>query len=68
MALTIQLPDFVFAKLSERAARDGKSVELLAPLHHAQLLSYMRVARKRAGLLMNFNVAVLKDGLARKIL
>jgi len=45
-----------------------KSVELITPLHHAQLLSYMRVAHKRAGLLMNFNVAVLKDGLARKIL
>jgi GxxExxY protein len=44
-----------------------KSVEQLTPLQHAQLLSYMRVSRLRVGLLMNFNVAVLKDGLVRKI-
>jgi GxxExxY protein len=44
-----------------------KSVELLAPVHHAQLLNYMRVSGLRAGLLMNFNVAVLKDGLVRKV-
>ena len=44
-----------------------KSVELLAPVHHAQLLSYMRVSRLRVGLLMNFNVAVLRDGLVRKV-
>jgi GxxExxY protein len=45
-----------------------KSVEQLAPIHHSQLLSYMRVAKLRAGLLMNFNVAVLQDGLNRKVL
>ena len=44
-----------------------KSVDVLAPVHHAQLLSYMRVSQLRAGLLMNFNVAVLRDGLVRKI-
>ena len=45
-----------------------KSVEDLAPIHHQQILSYMRVARLRAGLLVNFNVAILPDGLSRKIL
>jgi GxxExxY protein len=45
-----------------------KSVEQLVPVHHAQLLSYMRVAHKRVGLLINFNVVVLKDGLTRKVL
>ena len=45
-----------------------KSVEQLAPIHHSQLLSYMRVAKLQAGLLMNFNVAVLQDGLNRKVL
>jgi GxxExxY protein len=44
-----------------------KSVDVLAPVHHAQLLSYLRVSRLRIGLLMNFNVAVLRDGLVRKI-
>jgi GxxExxY protein len=45
-----------------------KSVDALAPLHHQQILSYMRVARLRAGLLVNFNVALLPEGLSRKIL
>ena len=36
----------------------------LRPVHHAQLLNYLRVARLRVGLLMNFNVAVLQDGIA----
>jgi GxxExxY protein len=45
-----------------------KSVEQLVPVNHAQLLSYMRVANKRVGLLINFNVVVLKDGLTRKVL
>jgi GxxExxY protein len=45
-----------------------KSVEQLAPIHHSQVLSYMRVAQLRAGLLMNFNVAVLQDGMNRKVL
>ena len=45
-----------------------KSVEHLTTLHDAQLLNYMRVAHLRIGLLMNFNVAVLRDGLKRKVL
>jgi GxxExxY protein len=45
-----------------------KSVEQLVPVHHSQLLNYMRVAHLRAGLLMNFNVAVLRDGMCRKVL
>jgi GxxExxY protein len=45
-----------------------KSVEHLTTLHDAQLLNYIRVARLRVGLLMNFNVPVLKDGLRRRVL
>ena len=45
-----------------------KSVEAIAPIHHSQLLSYLRVSKLRVGLLANFNVAVLKDGLVRKVL
>src|SRR5205823_3909329 len=45
-----------------------KSIERLAAVHHAQVISYMRVAHLRAGLLINFNVAVLVDGMARKVL
>jgi len=42
-----------------------KAVERLAPIHDAQLLSYLRLSQKRVGLLLNFHVRVLKDGLKR---
>ena len=42
-----------------------KSVEILHPLHEAQILTYMKFAEKKVGLLMNFNVLVLKDGIRR---
>jgi len=42
-----------------------KAVESLAPIHDAQVLSYLRLSGKRVGLLMNFHVRVLKDGLKR---
>ncbi len=45
-----------------------KSVDGLNPVHHAQLLSYLRVSGLRVGLLMNFNVAILQDGLKRIVL
>jgi GxxExxY protein len=60
-----QYLDFVVA---DQIVLELKSVEQLVPVNHAQLLAYMRVARKRAGLLINFNVVVLKDGLKRKVL
>ena len=42
-----------------------KSVEAMAPVHKKQLLTYLRLADKRLGLLINFNVALIKDGIAR---
>jgi GxxExxY protein len=42
-----------------------KAVEKLIPIHEAQLLAYLRLAKKRVGLLMNFHVPVLKNGLKR---
>ena len=39
-----------------------KSVSEVNDLHRAQLLTYLRLSNKRAGLLLNFNVPVLKDG------
>ena len=45
-----------------------KSVILLAPIHEAQLLTYMRLQRIRVGLLFNFNEVVLKNGIRRKIM
>jgi len=45
-----------------------KSVEALAPVHEAQMLTYLRFGRKHLGLLINFNVKLLKDGMRRFIL
>jgi GxxExxY protein len=42
-----------------------KAVNELLPVHHAQLLTYLRLQRKTVGLLINFNVPVLKDGIRR---
>jgi GxxExxY protein len=42
-----------------------KAVDQLAPIHHAQVLSYLRLCGKRVGLLINFHVPVLKEGLKR---
>ncbi len=44
-----------------------KSVEEIRPVHQKQLLTYLRLARKPLGLLINFNVTLLKDGICRII-
>jgi len=44
-----------------------KSVETLIPIHDAQLLTYLRLTGKSVGLLINFNVPVLRDGLRRLV-
>jgi GxxExxY protein len=45
-----------------------KSIEQISPIHQAQLLTYLRLAEKKVGLLINFNVAVLKNGIVRRVL
>ncbi len=44
-----------------------KSVDTLAPIHQAQLISYLKLSGKRLGLLINFNVLHLKDGIKRVV-
>lgn len=45
-----------------------KAVEVLLPVHEAQLLTYMKLAEKKLGFLINFNVPKLVDGFRRKVL
>ena len=45
-----------------------KSIEAMLPVHDAQLLTYLRLAQKRVGLLINFNVAMLTKGIVRRVL
>jgi GxxExxY protein len=42
-----------------------KSVEAVSPVHHVQILSYLKLSGKSIGLLINFNVVHLKDGIKR---
>ncbi|MFB3065710.1 MAG: GxxExxY protein [Planctomycetota bacterium] len=44
------------------------AVERLLPVHHAQLLSYMKQSEKSVGLLLNFNVPSLREGIGRRVL
>ncbi len=45
-----------------------KSVERLLPIHEAQLLTYLKISGLRLGLLLNFNVPLLRDGIRRMVI
>lgn len=51
--------------VEERVLIEVKAVELLHPVHTAQLLTYLKLSERRLGLLINFNVALLKEGVKR---
>jgi GxxExxY protein len=52
----------------EQLVVELKAVEKLLPIHEAQLLTYLRLSKTRVGLLINFNVPLLKDGIKRMVL
>lgn len=51
--------------VEEEVVIELKTVEKLLPIHEAQLLTYLKMMDKRLGLLINFNVPVLRDGIKR---
>lgn len=51
--------------VESRVIVELKAVEKTIPLHEAQLLSYLKLSRRKVGLLINFNVERLKDGIKR---
>jgi GxxExxY protein len=53
--------------VDERVLVELKCVERLAPLHTTQVVTYLRLTGLHVGLLMNFNVAFLRDGIVRVI-
>ena len=57
--------DLIYDK---RVIVELKAVERVIPVHEAQLLTYMKLTGIRVGLLLNFNVPVLKDGIYRRVL
>jgi GxxExxY protein len=54
--------------VEEKVVVELKAVEGILPVHQAQILTYLRLSGLRVGLLINFNVPVLKDGIRRRIL
>ena len=56
--------DFLVA---ERVVIEVKAVQTVLPIHRAQLLTYLRLSECPLGLLLNFNVPVLKDGITRLV-
>jgi GxxExxY protein len=54
--------------VERRLIIEVKTVERLVPVHEAQLLTYLKLSGIRGGLILNFNVPVLKDGIKRMVL
>ncbi len=54
--------------VDDRLVVELKTVDRLMPIHDAQLLTYLKLSKIRTGLLLNFNTAVLKDGIRRLVL
>lgn len=54
--------------VNEMVILEIKSVEAIVPIHEAQLLTYMKLSGLRIGLLLNFNVETLKEGIRRRII
>jgi GxxExxY protein len=53
--------------VEDRIVIELKAVEKLLPIHEAQLLTYLKLANKKLGLLINFNVNLLKNGIKRRV-
>ena len=51
--------------VNDKVIVEIKSVEAIAPVHKKQLLTYLRLADKRLGLLINFNENLIRDGITR---
>src|SRR2546421_12730263 len=54
--------------VENRVVVELKSIETLATIHEAIILTYLRLSGRRLGLLINFNVTVLRDGIKRYII
>ncbi len=54
--------------VDDKVIVEVKAVDTLIPIHEAQLLTYLRLSGRRLGLLINFNVQLMKHGIKRRIL
>ncbi len=58
---------FIDVLVEDKIILELKCVEIILPVHEVQLLSYLKLADKRLGMLLNFNVPVMKQGIIRKV-
>ena len=58
------VPDFI---IENKLILEFKSIETLAEVHYKQLLTYLRLTNIKLGLLINFNVVLIKDGIHRLV-
>lgn len=58
-------PDFI---VDDKVIVEIKAVETLASIHEAQLLTYLRLSGCKVGLLLNFNVKELREGIVRRVI
>ena len=65
--LTIDLGYRVDLLVEDAVIVEVKALETIGFVHEAQLLSYLRLSRKRVGMPINFNVAHLRDGIRRRV-
>ena len=54
--------------VENKVAVELKSVDKVLPIHQSQLLTYLRLSKLRVGLLINFNVRMLRDGIIRRVI
>lgn len=53
--------------VEEQVVVELKAVEKILPIHEAQLITYLKLSNKKVGLLINFNVLHLRDGITRRV-
>jgi GxxExxY protein len=56
--------DFI---IDDKLIAEIKSIEIIAPVHQKQVLTYLRLTGLKLGLLVNFNCALIKDGIQRVV-
>jgi GxxExxY protein len=65
--ITIEAGYRIDLLIAKRVVVEVKAVERLAEVHRAQLLSYLKLGGYRLGYLLNFNVALMKNGIVRML-
>ena len=66
--LTIPASYRIDLLVADRIVVELKAVDRVLPIHKAQLMTYLRLAGRKVGLLLNFNVKLIRDGIHRVVL